>query len=237
MLTYYQYRKTLPSLIHSIEIFLKKYILRLKQSKMESKRESKVIYFVEGNIGAGKSEFLKHLNKDKFHILDEPMERFCNLAGQNPLDLFYKKQISGFHLSVYISSLLIDILLNQTRSDKLNIICRNVLTAVLCFAKINKNNNEMSELEYNILLEFVEIYKKLLQDYDVKVVFLDVDPDTCYSRLKKRNRKEEENVAFDYIKNLDIVYRDFIDALPYEKIVLNGNQNTNSIIEDFLNRV
>lgn len=206
---------------------------------MATNNNIKKIYFLEGNIGAGKSTLLSALDKNKYNVLDEPMELFCKLKSFNPLDMFYKKEISCFALSTYIISIFFDILLTKTSVDKINVICRNPFSTVLCFARISKDQGHMSIVEYEILSNYLIVYEKLLKDMDVKFIYLYATPEACFTRLKKRNRKEEDSVEIEYIKDLDKVYNEYIDAINnYPKVTINGSTlDPQSIKEKFLKQL
>lgn len=196
------------------------------------------IYFLEGNIGAGKTTLLSQLNSDKFNILDEPMEQFCKLEKYNPLDLFYKKKISNFALSSYIISIFTKMVINNISLNKINILCRNPFSTVLCFSKLARKYKNISDIEFEILLKYLDIYEILLKDYKITFVYLKVSPEVCYKRMQKRNRKEEVNVEFEYIKDLDTVYNEYINNIEYKKIIITGEtSNINLIKEDFLDRI
>lgn len=206
---------------------------------MPNNKIIKKIYFIEGNMGAGKSTLLASLDKNKYNILDEPMELFCNLKNFNPLDMFYNKTLSCFSLSVYIISIFFNILLTKTRPDKINIICRNPFSTVLCFAKLSKNSGQMAKVDYEILNSYIKTYEYLLKDMDVKFVYLQASPEVCYKRLKKRNRKEENNVTIEYIKELDKVYNEYISEINnYPLIIINASfQDPENIKEIFLKQL
>lgn len=199
---------------------------------------NKKIYFLEGNMGAGKSTLLASIDKDKYNVLDEPMDLFCSFKKFNPLEMFYKKKLSCFSLSIYIISTFFDILLTKTVNNKINVLCRNPFSTILCFAKLSNKNREMKDIEYEILCNYIKIYEHFLKGAEIKFIYLYVNPEVCFNRIKKRNRKEEKNVSIDYIKDLDQVYNDYIEQLNYPKVIINGSkQDTKNIKENFLKQL
>ncbi|QKE44489.1 hypothetical protein Yalta_042 [Yalta virus] len=195
----------------------------------------KQIYFVEGNIGAGKSTLLKALSKDdKYNIIDEPMDLFCKLKDYNPLEMFYKKTMSGFQFSTYIMYIFLDIIHNKLDDNKINIICRSIFSSVYVFANQSLELGLMSQIDYDILSEFIKLYTTMLEDYDVSIIYLDADSSTCHERLIKRNRKEENEVPLSYLKKIESKYENYINNInEYPLFRINSERNMEDIKEFF----
>lgn len=201
---------------------------------------TKQIYFLEGNIGVGKSTLLKELSKekDKYHIIDEPMDLFCKLENYNPLEMFYKKTMTGFQFSTYIIYIFLDILQNKTVDNKINIVCRNVFSSVFCFAKQSYNIGLMSKIDYDILIQFTKLYSSMLKDYKVTILYLYADPSICYERLRKRNRDEENGVPLEYLESLDKIYNNYINNInTYPVITINASKDIFDVKQDFLKQL
>ena len=64
-------------------------LTKIKNAKCDSKKTYTVL--VEGNIGCGKSTFLKLFNKysDHIELLQEPLDKWQNVNGCNLLHMMY----------------------------------------------------------------------------------------------------------------------------------------------------
>lgn len=201
--------------------------------------EQKKICFIEGNIGVGKSTLLSKLDKNRFNVVDEPMNLFCKLDDLNPLEMFYNKTMTGFQFSTYIVYVFLNILQEKIVPNKINIICRNVMSSVFCFAKHSYELGLMKEIDFTILKQFTKLYSNMLLDYDVKIIYLYADPEICFNRLLKRNRKEESGVSCDYLKKLDKFYNDYIyKQNKYNVITIDASsENEDNVLTEFLKQI
>lgn len=196
---------------------------------------TKQIYFVEGNIGAGKTTLLKALSKDdKYNIIDEPMDLFCKLKDYNPLEMFYKKTMSGFQFSTYIIYIFLDIIHNKLDDKKINIICRSIFSSVYVFANQSLELGLMNQVDYDILTEFVKLYNTMLESYNVSILYLKAEPSICHERLIKRNRHEETEVPLSYLEKIESKYENYINNInKYPVIQINTERDVEDIKDVF----
>lgn len=79
----------------------------------------------------------------------------------------------------------------------------------------------MTDLEYQLYLRF---YKDLSQFYQIPLVYrhiyLRTDPKQCFSRIKKRGRKEEISISLDYLNGLHQMHEEWLD--DKEVIIIDG---------------
>ena len=83
--------------------------------KMETHNHSPKTIIVEGNIGAGKTTFLKpFMNQPNIEVVPEPVEKWRNMKGHNLLDLFYQNpQRNSMLLQTYVQLTMVQ---NHTKS-------------------------------------------------------------------------------------------------------------------------
>lgn len=183
-----------------------------------------MIISVEGNIGTGKSTFLRII-RDKYKdsniiFLDEPLDKWLELKdadGENILEKFYKNQERwsySFQMNAFISRT--KSILEKNPKQNLIIIERSVITDRRVFAELLKESGKISELEWKL---YDEWYNWLLNDYNVKpdlYIYLRANSNVSYSRMKQRCRKEE-----------DIVPKEYIDAVckKHDDWLLNENDS------------
>jgi len=163
-------------------------------------------FVVEGNIGAGKSTFL-HLVQ---HYLDvqlvfEPHHKWQNVAGENVLDYFYsdmQRWAYTFQSLAFITRIQ-EQEEHARRNDRpAQIVERSVFSDRYCFAQNCYEMGIMSLLEWNLYRQWFSWLVNEHMQRPAGCIYLRTSPEVCYDRLRKRNRKEEANVSYDYLKLL-----------------------------------
>lgn len=143
-----------------------------------------------GSIGVGKSTFTKLVSDD---LGTKP---FYEPVGENPiLPLYYadpKKY--GFLLQIYFLNKRFD-LIKQAYLEDNNVLDRSIFEDAL-FTKINFENGNMAEQEYQVYLDLLDNMMEELEGMPKKspdlMVYLYSDFDTLLSRVKKRGRSYEQ---------------------------------------------
>lgn len=160
---------------------------------------------VEGNIGAGKSTFLRmaesYLNAQ---LVYEPHERWQNIGGHNLLDHFYKdmsRWTYTFQSYAFISRIQAQEFYAAENDKPLQVIERSIYSDRYCFARNLYEMGRMSDLEWQLYQEWFSWMTNRMKAPDA-FIYLRTSPEICYSRLKKRNRSEELSVDLDYLKIL-----------------------------------
>ncbi len=170
----------------------------------ETAPSSRIILTVEGNIGAGKSTFLKILSqKLPVDIVYEPTDKWQEMHGDNLLDLFYKdtqRWAYTFQSYAFISRIQAQ---NKSLAERsvhsTQVLERSVYCDRYCFAQNCYEMGVMSGLEWHI---YTEWFSWLVESYTTKphgFIYLQTDPATCMERMQKRNRSEEVGVSLEYL--------------------------------------
>jgi len=157
--------------------------------------------FVEGNIGTGKSTFLKMLSKD-FKVILEPVDEWTSIRnsnGKNLLEEFYADPSRNAYLfqSIAFRSRMKNIV-NQVDA----IIERSIYTDRNVFAKTCLEDGYISNIEWN---DYIGWFDWLSDAFKIKpngFIYLQCDPNISYERIKKRNRSGEGDISLDYLKKL-----------------------------------
>ncbi|XP_025081103.1 thymidine kinase 2, mitochondrial-like isoform X2 [Pomacea canaliculata] len=137
---------------------------------------------VEGNIGCGKTTFLQYFrSRPRVHILPEPVEKW--------------KSLNGF---------------NCFKHGRIKMIERSVYSARKCFVENLYQKGLMSDLDYTILQKWHEWLSKNANIGVDLIVYLKASPETCYNRIKKRNRSEECDISLDYLKDLHRLHENWL---------------------------
>lgn len=172
----------------------------------------KYFFAVEGNIGSGKSDFMKMIHSifnDKVTCRKEPQYKWKSTqhskeCSSNLLDLFYmdtKRWAYTFETRCIVSRIM-----DYKRSTKSVTFCeRSWVSDRFVQVKTLVNLNLMTSLEYEL---FEEYY-----DWSVKVapqisgyIYLRKSPESCFENNK------DIGIQLSYVKNLHDAYEDmFLD--------------------------
>lgn len=181
---------------------------------MSSTGQSSLL-MIEGNIGAGKSTFLKILKKHlDVDIIFEPTDKWQNLDDQNNLlNLFYKdtkRWAYTFQSYAFISRIQTILEYQKTSPTGVQFLERSIYCDRYCFAKNCYETGFMTKLEWEVYKEW---FAWLAQKYAPRpsgFIYLQTDPQTCYERIAKRSRHEESEVALEYLQKLHDRHEDWL---------------------------
>ncbi len=168
-------------------------------------KESKAI-IVEGNIGAGKSTFLRLINDLlDVQVVYEPHEQWQNIDGENILDSFYKDKNRWsytFQSYAFITRIMAQEQADKTSYKPLQILERSVYSDRYCFAKNLFEMGEMTSLEWKLYQDWWGWFVKHYTKKPTGFIYLQTPPQVCYDRLLKRARSEEAAVPLHYLSSL-----------------------------------
>jgi deoxyadenosine/deoxycytidine kinase len=184
---------------------------------------------IEGNIGSGKSTILKQLKKysDDFVYVDEPVSQWESIKDSNDkniLELFYqdqKKYSFSFQILAYITRLKSLLDAYKSYPHKIIICERSIYTDKYVFAKMLYEQGNIEEIEWKTYNYWFDTFNELTKLDGL--IYVNTDPQTCFDRIKKRNRSGESDIPLEYLKNCDEKHRNWIDNTEIKKIIINGN--------------
>jgi deoxycitidine kinase/deoxyguanosine kinase len=172
-----------------------------------------ILVSIEGNIGAGKSTVLEHLEKymekhmanKKVLFLKEPLdiwEQFHDEKGHTILEKFYENQkryAFTFQVMAYITRMsLLKNAIKKNPDVEIIIIERSLCADKNIFMNMLHDDGIVEPMEFSIYNKW---YSEFIQDYRVDaVIYMDSDPETCANRINKRNRTGEGGIPLDYLK-------------------------------------
>lgn len=184
------------------------------------------IISIEGNIGTGKSTFIKILQQrfpdDKDIIfLQEPVTEWNSIKdeqGTTILERYYADQAKfafPFQMMAYISR--IALLRDALRKNPRVIITeRSVMTDKWVFASMLKDDKKIDEIGFAIYNRWFEEFLKDLPSFTH--VYLRCDPTVSAKRVEKRNRKGED-IPLEYLERCHIYHDNWL---------FNNNNDTQS---------
>lgn len=188
------------------------------------------IISVDGNIGSGKSTFVRLIGehfKDDVCILKEPVDEWENIkdrSGKTIIQNFYENQKDyafSFQMMAYISRLSSLRKLVKSNPNGIIITERSVLTDRQVFAKMLFDAGKIKDIEYSIYLKWFDEY---IEDYPIShIIYLKTTPDICAERIKKRLRDGENNVELDYLKSCDDYHETWLQKTDIPIMEISGN--------------
>ena len=201
-------------------------------------KENKAFFVVEGNIGAGKTTFLRilshHLNA---HVIYEPLDKWQKVVGtENLFENFYRdtsRWAYTFQSYAFITRIMEQEVHAQQFQEPIQILERSVFSDRHCFAKNCYESGFLTELEWQL---YQDSFSWLVDNYVIRpngFIYLRADPTICHQRLTKRNRYEESGVSLEYLEQLHQKHEAWlinkIDVAPYVKdipvLTLDCNQD------------
>jgi deoxyadenosine/deoxycytidine kinase len=163
-------------------------------------------FIIEGNIGTGKSTFLKKLNEDlDCEIIYEPLEQWVETKDEdnkNILDHFYKdtnRWCFTFQVNALITR---SMSINKPQENKYRFVERSVFTDKLVFAENSYQSGNMNQIEMGLYNKYFDWIQEHFETKPDGIIYLKADPKISYKRIKKRSRDEESIIPLDYIKKI-----------------------------------
>jgi len=171
----------------------------------------KPFIFVEAIIGAGKTTFATEIAK-RLHLrlIEEPV-------SDNPyLELFYKDP-KKFAFSMQIYLLHRRYAAHQLAAYEAlgfggyeGAISDRSLPGDRVFAKLHVDAGNISEIDFKTYELATTIMARSLIPPSL-MIYLDVQPETAFNRMKKRNRDAEAGVPLDYLIKLKAGYTELLN--------------------------
>ena len=167
-----------------------------------------------GNIGSGKTTVLETLKKNGFSDIHlEPVNQWTYLS-----DFYKDMKAYAFKLQMQIVStfsMYID-----TRKS-IPVICeRSPQESLEIFCKMLEDNEYLEKDEMYMIRYFTRKTCWKPKYY----IYIRTPPESCYERIKNRNRSCESLIDLDYLKALDIKYEKFSKKHSI-KYIIDGRQS------------
>ncbi|XP_018421948.1 PREDICTED: thymidine kinase 2, mitochondrial [Nanorana parkeri] len=195
------------------------------------RNKAKSTICVEGNIASGKTSCLQYFsNTANLEVLTEPVAKWRNVHGHNPLALMYQDSSRwGLTLQTYVQLTMLDVHTSPTVAPA-KMMERSIHSAKYIFVENLYRSGKMPEVDYVVLTEW---FNWIIKNIDLSVdliVYLQTSPETCYQRLKMRCREEERVIPLEYLYAIHSLYEEWLIKqtsypVPAQVLVIDADKN------------
>ncbi|QAB08489.1 ORF5R [Ictalurid herpesvirus 1] len=158
-----------------------------------------LVFCVEGNIGCGKSTLVKALMErvagSGVNVVEEPVDQWVNHNGKNYLELSYTDP-AGY--AVPFQNLVFDSYVNVRRLQNPDIMERSPMSATRVFCAVNGSRGLIPAAALPEMLTRGEAVMRTIATRPV-FVYLELPPEECLRRMRRRDRTGEAGVGLDYL--------------------------------------
>lgn len=195
------------------------------------------MFIVEGNIGAGKSTFLKLLAAacTDIDIMLEPLAQWHSEHSSASLLDHFVTDPQRWACTMETFAMLCrsreHVALSQIQTTRPKVCERSVYSGHYCFARNGYLQGFMTPLEWSVYEQFYEHLVVRACVPPQGFIYLRTDPDVAYERIQKRNRSGEEGISRAYVHCIHERHEEFLlhstdveerlKAVPV--LVLDGN--------------
>lgn len=182
------------------------------------------MYIIEGNIGAGKSTFLKLAQQKltNINVAFEPLQDWQNTQGELCLlsKFFQNPQRWSYTFELLtLMSRVRDQLEQQSQKNNIQLNERSIYSGYYCFAQNGYEQGFMSAIEWNIYSQWFNFLLPNKCAAPQGFIYLRITPEVAFERVKKRSRNAEQTIALEYLQQIHAKHESFLlhkkDTLPH----------------------
>ena len=194
------------------------------------------MFYIEGIIGCGKTTLVEKFeewtknNSPSDKILKEPVDNWLNTkdsTGKSILEYYYddqKRYAFPFLMNAFISR--VEDINNIKKNTRGNIfIERSVYTDKKVFTELNYEIENISEIEYIIYNNWFNVLSKQFNLKPRGIIYLKSSPETCFRRIKKRNRTGESSIPLDYLQKIHDKHEVWLNNEDIPVLIINADEN------------
>jgi deoxyadenosine/deoxycytidine kinase len=181
---------------------------------------------IEGNVGVGKSTFLKYLQEHlDADVIFEPNELWQNVDGHNLLEQFFlEPKRWAYTCQSYILQTRIDQIILELcdPNKKYCLMERSIYSGRYCFANVAYEIGWMNDLEWILYQKLWNHEIKQIDSLPTGFIYLRSSAEVCFQRIARRGRFEEKPITLDYLKRIEEKYENwFINKQGIDTIIAN----------------
>jgi len=205
-------------------------VFRQEQGIVSKERPFTIL--VEGNVGSGKSTFLKIMETfPGVKTFPEPVEKWQKVGTQNLLQDMYadpKRWTTAFQLYSTLTRTQIG-LASKDSPFPVTILERSLYSERFCFVQMLLESGVVTPGEFALLDRwFQTLTSTTMTGMGVDlIVYIRSDPEILMERIITRGRQEEEGLPISFLTDLHTKHEDWLMhgkyPIPAPVIVLDGN--------------
>lgn len=166
---------------------------------------------IDGVVGVGKSTLMEILEKNGYIAFKEPVTN-------NPIldKFYYDRERYSFPLQIYFLNERFKQIKKASQYPN-SVLDRSIYGDVI-FAKMLRDNGEMSEVEFQI---YLDLFGNMMEHLKAPklLVYLEISTDEAIKRIKKRGREYEQVVEREYWERLNQNYRDYFEQYSFSPVL------------------
>jgi deoxyadenosine/deoxycytidine kinase len=182
-----------------------------------------VLVTLEGNIGAGKTTFLRRVDAAlaaagiAHVVLYEPVDVWTStrVEGRSMLERFYEDKAGhALAFQFFVLQTRVQQMLECLREHPGKVIVteRCHVTDCRIFARLMQASGYLKPHEMLVYTRWYDTVCGLLSQYLQGIVYLRASPSVCVQRIIQRARRGEETITLEYIKRLHDAHESWILA-------------------------
>lgn len=183
------------------------------------------IIFVDGNIGCGKSTLIENIDVKNVEIIKiyEDIEEWKRKGKLGNYYSNMKANAYNFQSYVLITRYKqLQTHLKITSTPHVFVVERSYLSNNYCFARRLYDVGLMSGYEWDLYMKLynslVENMDKMFDEDHQHYCFINTPYEICKERIDKRDRKEEQSITLEYLKDCEKYHLDLVEGKKYRII-------------------
>lgn len=194
------------------------------------------MYIVEGNIGAGKSTFLKLLAQQlpEITVSFEPRQHWQDDTKQDSLlDRFYTdpKRWAYTMETMAMICRVKEHVQEQNHTQQITIVERSVYSGHYCFAHNDYASGYMTPLEWELYNQWFTFMVQRKCKVPRGFIYLKTDPHVALDRIIQRDRSSESTISLTYLQDIHQFHERFLiekdgilpELAPVPVCIIDGN--------------
>lgn len=185
-------------------------------------------FIIEGNIGSGKSTFVRKLAKLKdTEVILEPVDVWQSITGddgKNLLQHFYDdmERYSYLFQSMVFKTRLQS--LDKPQEKQFRFSERSIWTDKYVFGRACMKDEKMNTLEKNCYSMWFEWLEEKFRPEPTGIIYIRCSPKKCAERICKRGRTEESHIPQEYLEHLHQYHEDWLMKWDKTPILIIDNE-------------
>ena len=223
-----------------LELVIEKY--KRDMAKVDETETRPLTILVEGNIGSGKSTFLKHFEKFKnVKVITEPVHKWRDLKGDNLLQRMYENpERWSLVFQTYVQLTMLE--QHTDRCDEeVKIMERSLYSARYCFVEDLFKTGKMQASEYEVISSWFKFLSSRMHNVDLGadlLIYLRTSPEKAMERVRKRSRGEEDLISMSHIRDMHQLHEDWLVDAKYPRpgpvVVINADEDLEETVGEFI---